>query len=64
MSTRFGQDFEVEIQARFEAGAWASFFCWCFVEVIKLNLGRDSEASFGHKIKLFLDFEHKVWSRF
>ena len=22
MSTRFGQDFEVEVQARFEAGAW------------------------------------------
>ena len=42
LSTRFGQDFEVEIQARFEAGAWASFFCWCFVGVIKLNLGRDS----------------------
>ena len=47
MSTRFGQDFEVEVQARFEAGAWASFFCWCSVEIIKLNLGRDTEASFG-----------------
>ena len=48
MSTRFGQDFEVEVQARFEAGAWP-VFCWCFVEVIniKLNLGRDSENSFG-----------------
>ena len=22
-------------------------FCWCFVEVMKLNLGRDSEARFG-----------------
>ena len=31
---RFGQYFEVEVQARFEAGAWASFFCWCFVKVL------------------------------
>ena len=23
------------------------FCCWCFVEVMKLNLGRDSEARFG-----------------
>ena len=43
----FGQDFEVEVQARFEAGVWASFFCWCFVEVTKLNLGRVFEAKFG-----------------
>ena len=26
LSTRFGQDFEVEVQARFEAGAWPVFF--------------------------------------
>ena len=25
----------------------ASFFCWCFVEVMKLNLCRYSEAKFG-----------------
>ena len=23
----FGQDFEVEVQARFEAGVWSIFFC-------------------------------------
>ena len=28
LSTRFGQDFEVELQARFEAGGWFwSTFC-------------------------------------
>ena len=50
MSTRFGQDFEVEVQARFEAGVWSVFFllmfCRYYVES-KLNLGRDSEARFG-----------------
>ena len=27
LSTRFGQNFEVEVQARFEAGARSVFFC-------------------------------------
>ena len=52
-STRFGQDFEVEVKARFEAGAWP-VFCWCFVEVIKLNLGRDTEASFGQDFEAYV----------
>ena len=47
MNTRFGQDFEAEVKARFEAGVWSVFFCCGFVEVKKLNLGRDSEARFG-----------------
>ena len=28
---RFGQDFEVEVQARFEAGLWSVFCCCSFV---------------------------------
>ena len=40
LSTRFGEDFEVEVKAIFEAGVW-SFF------LLILNLGRDSEARFG-----------------
>ena len=28
------QDFEVKAQARFEAGVWWVFFCWCFVEIM------------------------------
>ena len=47
LSTRSCQDFEVEVQARFEARVWSISFCWCFVEVMKLNLGRDSEARLG-----------------
>ena len=27
LSTRFGQDFEVEVQARFAAGVWPVFLC-------------------------------------
>ena len=44
---RFGQDFEVEVQARSDARVWSVFCCRCFVEVMNLNLGRDSEARFG-----------------
>ena len=43
----FGQDFEEEVQARFEAGVWLVFSRWCFVEVMMLNLGQDSEDRFG-----------------
>ena len=27
LGTRFGQDCEVEVQARFETGVWSVFFC-------------------------------------
>ena len=37
MSTRFGQDFEVEVQARFAAGVWP-VFSPDFLEVMKLKL--------------------------
>ena len=33
MNTRFGQDYEVEVQARFQAG----FFLRSFVDIMKLN---------------------------
>ena len=46
LSTRFGQDFKVEVQAKFEAGVWSVFCCWCFVEVMKFNLGQDSGQDF------------------
>ena len=39
LKLRFRQDFE--------AGFCSAFCCWCFVEVMKLYLGRDSEARFG-----------------
>ena len=47
LSTRVGQDFEVEVQQDFETGACSAFCRWCFVEVMKLNLGRYSEARLG-----------------
>ena len=55
LSTRFGQYFEVEVQARFEAGVWSVFFlltfCRGYVES-KLNLGRDSETRFGQHFEV------------
>ena len=47
---RFGQDFEVEAQARFKADIW-SVFCWCLVEVTKLNHNQDSETKLGQDFK-------------
>ena len=49
LSTRFGQDFEVEVQARLLSwlvSILPLMFCRGYVES-KLNLGRDSEARFG-----------------
>ena len=55
------------------------FCCWCKVVVIKLNLGRDSEARFGQDfeaivlwrgwclveiLKLMLGQNSEIWSRF
>ena len=31
---------------------FGQFFCWCFEEVMNLNLGRDSEARFGQYLKV------------
>ena len=50
LSTRFGQDFEVEVQARFLSLSWLVFCRWCFVEVMNLNFGDsfgDSKTRFG-----------------
>ena len=30
-----------------EAGVWLVFCRWCFVQIMKLNLGQDSETIFG-----------------
>ena len=42
LKLKFRQDFEAGI---------CSAFCWCFVEVMKLHLGQDSEARFGQDFK-------------
>ena len=38
---------KLKFRQDFEAGVCSSFRRWCFVEVMKLNLGRNSEARFG-----------------
>ena len=40
------QDLEVEERQYFEAGICSAFCRWSFVEVMKLNLGRDSGQDF------------------
>ena len=49
MSTSFGQDFDVEIQARSEAGVWSVVYYLCFVEVLNsMRLwGQDCEVRSG-----------------
>ena len=46
-STRFGQEFEVEVQARFWSWTLVSILLLILVEVTQLNLGQDHEAKFG-----------------
>ena len=58
MSTRFGQDFEVEIQARFETGVWPVFSA-DFLEVMKLKLVKILKLG----LKKFYG-EADVWLRF
>ena len=38
---------QLKFRQDFEAGFCSAFCRWCFVETMKLNLGRDSEAGFG-----------------
>ena len=38
---------KLKVRQDFEAGVWLVFYRWCFVQVRKLNLGRDSETMFG-----------------
>ena len=40
---KFRQDLKLEV---------GQFFCWGLVEVIKLDLGRDSEARFGQDFEV------------
>ena len=60
-STRFGQDFEVEVQT--------SFWNWSLVSIllvmsVDFNLGRDSEARFGEDFKFKFSRDTDVWLRF
>ena len=43
---------ELKFRQDFEAGVCSTFSRWYFVHVMKLNLSRDSEASFGRYFEL------------
>ena len=60
------KNLNVEVQARFEAGVWSVFWCWCFVEVMKLNLGQNSEKFFSWDASVCWcrNFEVGAWSIF
>ena len=66
----FCSDFEHKVWSRFwnwssgKIWGWPVFFCWSFVEVMKLNLSQDSEARFGQNLKLTFYGESDVWLRF
>ena len=53
----FCSDFEHKVWSRFwnwssgKIWGWPVFFCWSFVEVMKLNLSQDSEARFGQNFE-------------
>ena len=44
---------KMKLKQDYEAGVCSAFRCWCFVEVMKLNLGRDSEARFGQDFESY-----------
>ena len=55
LKMKFRQDFEV--------GVCSSFCRRCFVEVLKLNLGQDSEARFGQDFEFKFCGDADVWLR-
>ena len=56
MKLKFRQDFE--------AGVCSAFCRLCFVEVMKLNLGQDSESRFGQDFEFELSGNADIWLRF
>ena len=63
-STRFGQEFEVEVKTRFEVEVWSVFRCSSLFEVRKLDLGQDCEARFGQDFNFMFSRVADVWLRF
>ena len=61
LSTRFSQDFEVEVQVRSFKLKFGQYFA--AAEATKLNLGQDSEARFGQDFKLKFSRNTGVWLR-
>ena len=45
---------KLKFRQDFENGVCSAFCRWCFVEVMKLSLGRDSEARFGQDVEMLM----------
>ena len=45
---------KLKFRQDFEAGVCSTFCCLCFVEVMNLNLGRDSEARSGQDFEFYV----------
>ena len=54
LSTGLVKILRLKFRQHFEAGVCLAFCRWCFVEVMKLNLGQHSEARFGQDLTLDL----------
>ena len=52
MSTRFVQDFEVEVKVRFLSWSLVSVLPLRFCRDMKLNLAQDSEPRFGQDFEV------------
>ena len=52
---------KLKFRQDFEAGVCSAFCRCCFIEVMKLNLGRVSEARFGQDFKFKLSGDTDVW---
>ena len=58
LSKKFGQDFEVEVQARFATGVWPFFFAdFDDVDRVGSSLLQFLKLRFGHKAKFYSDLE-------
>ena len=61
LSTKFGQDFEVEAQARLWSWSLFSICCWSLVEVMKLFLVEILELHFVKILKFKFSQNADIW---
>ena len=57
----FGQDFEVQVQARFWSWKLVSISLWCLVEVMMLNLGQYSKNWVWSRFQLYISMLMFAW---
>ena len=54
LSTILVKILKLKFRQDFEAGVCSAFCRCCFVDVMKLNLGRDFEARFGQDVEMLM----------